>query len=45
MEEEGSVQQGTQIAEKVTGYMNLLQTLDGEYVQNQFLTLRLQLSN
>ena len=31
MEEEGSVQHGSQKAEKITGYMNLLQTLDGEY--------------
>ena len=36
MEEEGSAQQhgelhGSQRTEKVTGYMNLLQTLDGEY--------------
>ena len=36
MEEEGSAQQqgeihGNKKPEKVTGYMNLLQTLDGEY--------------
>ena len=36
MEEEGSAQQYgelhvSQKTEKVTGYMNLLQTLDGEY--------------
>ena len=36
MEEEGSAQQhgeihGSQKTEKITGYMNLLQTLDGEY--------------
>ena len=36
MEEEGSAQQhgelhGRQKAEKGTGYMNLLQTLNGEY--------------